>query len=155
MSSKYSIEFIERGEQFRYTGRGLSLVLERTYCRGHRIFTQSIAAGAGEPPLSFAERSQVLRDLCEFFETCRNETVFVIWDTDPHRRELETLLAKLQADGELISIERDNDKNRQAAFDRQNLELLRDGWKVTLEGREFRTAAAYEEWMKIRSGSVD
>ena len=146
----YSIEPIERGEQFRYTKGDLCLVLERTYCKGHRIFTQSIANLEPEHPLTFDERAAIVRDLCEFFEVKRNKTIFVVWETDPHRAELQALLGALQEEGHLIAIELDSTAKRQAAQDRQNLEFLRDGWSVTIEGRKFTSVESYENWMRDR-----
>ena len=69
MTSKYEIEIIGRGEEMLYTDGDIELLLDRTYCDGHRLFCDSTIGVRGGPVLPFRKRRQIIENLCDYFDT--------------------------------------------------------------------------------------
>src|SRR5688500_17825420 len=99
---KYSIRIQDRGESIAYVDADVELLLERTHVNGHRLYCASTST------LPFEKRRDVTENLCEYFETKTQATIYVLDEADRDRHAFEALFAELVAAGHKITVELDS-----------------------------------------------
>jgi hypothetical protein len=145
---KYKIQIAGRGENMVYSDSDLELSLERTYCNGHRLYCNNTAGEHGGPALPFVKRREIIENLCEYFDTKNEPSIFVLDETDKDRKELEHLFSNLASKGHKITVEYDSAKNREQVQDEMYISILKAGKKLSINGMEIESVEDYWRWKR-------
>jgi hypothetical protein len=148
MTGKYEIEIIGRGEEVRYSDGDIELSLERTYGDGHRLFCNSIIRVRGEPVLPFIKRRQIIENLCDYFDTKNEPSIFVLDEADKDRQALERLFKDLISQGHKLSVEYDSAAKREKAKDDMYISVLKAGKKLSINGVDINSVEDYWRWKR-------
>ncbi|MGD8814661.1 MAG: hypothetical protein PVI78_09320 [Anaerolineales bacterium] len=146
MTGNYEIEIIGRGEEMLYSDGDIELMLERTYCDGHRLFCDSTRGVRGGPALPFEKRRQILENLCDYFDTKNEPSIFVLDEADKDRQALEQLFQDLISQGNKLSVEYDSAAKREKAKDDMFIGILEAGKKLSIHGVEISSVEDYWRW---------
>lgn len=146
MTGKYEIEIMGRGEEMLYRDGDIELLLERTYCDGHRLFCDSTSGVRGGPVLPFIQRRRIIENLCDFFDTKNKPTIFVLDEADKDRQALEQLFKDLASLGNKLSVEYDSAAKREKARDDMYIGVLKAGKKISIHGVEISSVEDYWRW---------
>jgi hypothetical protein len=146
MTGKYEIEIMGRGEEMLYRDGDIELLLERTYCDGHRLFCDSTSGVRGGLVLPFGKRRQIIENLCDFFDTKNKPSIFVVDEADKDRHALEQLFKDLVSQGNKLSVEYDSAAKREKARDDMYIGVLKAGKKISINGVEIRSVEDYWRW---------
>ena len=146
MSGKYEIEIMGRGEVILYRDGDMELMLDRTYCDGHRLFCDSTSGVRGGPVLPFIKRSQIIENLCDYFDTKNKPSIFVLDEADKDRQALERLFMDLISQGNKLSVEYDSAAKREKARDDMYIGVLKAGKKISIHGVEISSVEDYWRW---------
>ena len=145
---KYKIQIVGRGEDMIYSDSDLELSLERTFCDGHRLFCDNTAGGHGGPTLPFAKRQEIIENLCEYFGTKKEPSIFVLDEADKDRKELEHLFSDLVLKGHKIEVEYDSAKKREQSQDKMYISILEAGKKLTINDVDIESVEDYWRWKR-------
>ncbi len=146
----FIIDIKGRGEEMIYSDNDLKLSLERTYCDGHRLYcTNTIRDDAGML-IPFEKRKNIFENLCAYFDTKNNSSIFVLDEIDKDRKELENFFTNLISGGHKITVEYDCAIKRENEKDEMYLKLLRAGKKLSINGEKIGTVEDYWRWKKSR-----
>lgn len=143
---KYKIQIVGRGEEMIYSEPDLELGLERTYINGHRLYCNNTSGEYGGPALPFLKRKEIIENLCEYFNTKTEPSIFVLDETDKDRKELEHLFAELVSKGNKITVEYDSAKKLDQVQDEMYLSILKAGKKLSIDGKEIKSVEDYWRW---------
>jgi hypothetical protein len=146
MTGKYEIEIMGRGEEMLYRDGDIELLLERTYCDGHRLFCDSTSGVRGGLVLPFGKRRQIIENLCDFFDTKNKPSIFVVDEADKDRHALEQLFKDLVSQGNKLSVEYDSAAKQEKARDDMYIGVLKAGKKISINGVEIRSVEDYWRW---------
>jgi hypothetical protein len=146
MTGKYEIEIIGRGEEVLYSDGDIELSLERTYCDGHRLYCNSIIGVHGGLVLPFVKRRQIIENLCDYFDTKNEPSIFVLDEADKDRQALERLFKDLRSQGHKLSVEYDSAAKREKAKDDMYISVLKAGKKLSIYGVEISSVEDYWRW---------
>jgi hypothetical protein len=146
MSGKYEIEIMGRGEEMVYRDGDIELLLERTYCDGHRLFCDSTSGVRSGLVLPFGKRRQIIENLCDFFDTKNKPSIFVVDEADKDRHALEQLFKDLVSQGNKLSVEYDSAAKREKARDDMYIGVLKAGKKISINGVEISSVEDYWRW---------
>ena len=146
MTGKYEIEIIGRGEEILYSDGDIELSIDRTYCEGHRLFCDSTTGVSGGPVLLFEKRRQIIENLCDYFDTKNEPSIFVIDEADKDRQALERLFKDLISHGHKLSVEYDSAAKREKAKDDMYISILKAGKKLSINGVEISSVEDYWRW---------
>lgn len=142
----YRIKIIGRGEEVLYSDNDLELSLERTYCNGHRLYCNNTAGEYGGPSLPFNKRLEIIENLCEYFDTKTERSIFVLDEADKDKEELIRLFSDLLSKGHKITVEYDSAKKREQAQDEMYIGTLKAGKKLSINGKDIESVEAYWRW---------
>ena len=148
LDRNYRIQILGRGEDMLYSDSELELNLQRTYCNGHRLYCNDTSGECGWPALPFAKRREIIENLCEYFNTKKEPSTFVLDEADKDRIELELLFSNLIAEGHKITVEYDSAKRREQAQDEMYISTLKAGKKISLNGQQIDTVEDYWRWKR-------
>ena len=129
-----------------YSDGDIELLLERTYCDGHRVFCDSTLGVRGGPVLPFEKRRQIIENLCDYFEMKNNPSIFVLDQADKDRQALERLFKNLISQGNKLSVEYDSAAKREKARDDMYISTLKAGKKISINGVEISSVEDYWRW---------
>ena len=146
-AKQYTIQIQGRGEEMVYADGDIQLQLERTYCNGHRLFCDN-TSGANGPALPFNTRRKVILNLCEYFNTKDDPTIFVLDERDKDREALEMLFAELASQGHKVTVEYDSAEKRNQVMDDMYLGILKAGKKLSINGVEIKSVEDYWRWKR-------
>ena len=146
MTAKYEIEIIGRGEEMLYRDGDIELLLERTYCDGHRLFFDSTSGVRGGPVLPFIQRRRIIENLCDFFDTKNKPTIFVLDEADKDRKALEQLFKDLVSLGNSFLWNSTAPLNSEKAIDDMYIGVLKAGKKISIHGVEISSVEDYWRW---------
>lgn len=152
---KYNIRILGRGEEIFYSDGNVKLWLERTYCDGHRLYCSNTENDDAGIELAFSKRKSVIQNLCDYFDTKRTSSIFVLDEADKDRCEFELLFSDLVSDGHKIIIEYDNVKKREKAQDKMHINILKAGKTLSIDDVKIVSIKDYWQWKKNRSLSSD
>jgi hypothetical protein len=146
MTSKYEIEIVGRGEVILYSDGDIELSLDRTYFDGHRLFCDSTSGVRGGPVLPFEKRRQIIENLCDYFDTKNEPSIFVLDEADKDRKALERLFEDLISQGNKLSVEYDSAAKREKAKDDEYIGVLEAGKIISIHGVEIGSVEDYWRW---------
>jgi len=146
MTDKYEIEIIGRGEEISYSDGDIELSLDRTYCEGHRLFCDSTIGVRDGLVLPFKKRRQIIENLCDYFDTKNEPSIFVLDEADKDRQALEQLFKDLISQGNKLSVEYDSAAKREKAKDDEYIGILKAGKKLSIYGVEISSIEDYWRW---------
>ncbi|WP_372743332.1 hypothetical protein [Neptunomonas sp.] len=144
----FSIKIFGRGEDMVYTDEDIELPLERTYCNGHRLYCSNILGEIGGQTLPYSKRREIIENLCEYFNTLKEPSIFVLDESDKDRTELEHLFSELAGKGHKITVEHDSAAKREQFQDEMYIGILKAGKKLSIDGKEIRSVEDYWKWKK-------
>ena len=96
--------------------------------------------------LPLTRRKQILEDLCDYLSTKNEPAVFVIDETDKHRRELEQTIRELTASGHRLTVKHTSSEQCKQAEDTQWLRWIKAGKKLKIGETEIATEEDYLRW---------
>jgi len=131
-----------------YSTDNIKLSLDRTYCNGHRLFCDNTYGVHGEPKLPFETRRSIIEDLCDYFETKNEPSIFVLDETDEDRQALERLFEELISQGNRLIIEYDSSQKRELRKDKMYLDILKSGKKLSINGTAIGSVEEYWIWKR-------
>lgn len=145
----YTLRIVGRGENIAYRDSSGELWLQRTYNRVNRLYC------GDTQKLPFSRRKAVVENLCDYFHTLSEPSVFVLDEGDKDRKDLEALFDRLVGGGHKITVEYDSAKKQEQFEEGTYLSVIRAGKKLVIEGVELTSEADYWEWKrKARPGTA-
>ena len=148
MTNHYKIEIIARGEEMIYTDGDLEIILDRTYCDGHRLFCESTTGVHNGLVLPFRKRKQIIENLCDYFDTMNKPSIFVLDEADKDRQALERLFKDLISQGNKLYVEYDSAAYREKSKDDMFIGILEAGKKLSIHGVEINSVEDYWRWKR-------
>ena len=148
MTDKYEIEIIARGEEMLYSDSDVELTLVRTYMKGHRLFCDSTIGIYDGLVLPYKKRRQIIENLCDYFDTKNEPSIFVLDEADKDRQALERLFNDLISQGNQLSVEYDSAAKREKAKDDMYISILKAGKKLSINGVEISSVEDYWRWKR-------
>ncbi len=136
----YTLRTYGIGEDIAYSDSSGELWLQMSYNRVRRFYCRDTEK------LPLGRRKEVVENLCDYFQTRLEPSVFVLDERDKDRKELEDLFARLVGEDHKITVEYDSAEKREHFEDTMYLQVLRAGKKLVLDGVELGTEAEYWQW---------
>ena len=143
---KYQIQILGRGEDMLYSDSNLEIYLETTYLNGQRLYCSNTVEGSGKLAISFLKRREIIENLCEYFKTTSEPTIFVLDIADKDREEFEHFFENLISIGHKITVEYDSAKKREEAEDKMFISTLNAGKKLYINDVEIKSVEDYWGW---------
>jgi hypothetical protein len=143
----YHVKILNRGEQINYSDADITLDLEITYIDGNRIYCSETEHDETKL-IKFKKRASIIKNLCDYFDSMRSPIILVIEETDKDRLALENYFAQLILKGYRITVEYDSPERRAESYKVMQLELLKAGKSLTINGIKFDNAEQYLEYYK-------
>jgi hypothetical protein len=147
-----TIKFGFRGEGIEYTLHGRTVSIEFTWCKGDRIYTDSIKKwDKNDETISAADKALILKDTIAFMRKSKlwipwGKPIAVINRDDPDRDLWEGV-----CDAERKSLKRveyTSDEEKTAFAREMYLKVLKAGKKLVINGREMRTEQEVDEFLR-------
>lgn len=148
MARNYTIDIIGRGEEYTYFSGNVELTLSRTYSDGHRLFCDGTSRNQHGLPYPIDKREGIIRNICEYFETMRHPTIFVIDDQDQDFAALVSLIEALRIEGHKLELEIDSEEQRDRARDDMYLKIIRGGKELSIDGVDIISEEEYWRWKR-------
>jgi hypothetical protein len=104
--------------------------------------------------LPFSDRERILLNLCDYHETASQRAIVVVDEGDKDRKDLESLIARLAAEGQKISIGYATAEMREQFEKGWQLKWLSAGKKLKVEGTEISTIEDYLRWKESQRGAA-
>lgn len=146
MTGKYEIKLTDRGEGILYSDGEIVILMDRTYCDGHRLYCDSIGSLRRGPVLPFSKRKQIIQNLCDYFATKKEPTIFVLDEADKDLQSLESLFEDLSSRGHKLFVEYDNGNKREKYKDDMYISILKAGKKLSINGVDINSIEEYWQW---------
>ncbi len=142
----YSLQIYNRGEEMTYSDVDIELELERTYCRGNRLFCDNTQADSQENPIPLKKRIEIIDNLCDFFESKKSKSIFVLHEADKDQSNIEMYISSLIQKGHKLVIEKDSAKKQQKRLDDMYIGILKAGKVLNIKGVEINSVDEYWKW---------
>ena len=101
--------------------------------------------------LSNSPSGAIIRNLCDYFDTKHEPSIFVLDERDKDRTQLESLFSELVSEGHRITVEYDSAERRDRRMDEMYLGILEAGKKLSINGVDINSPEDYWRWKRTIS----